>query len=281
MLAHLVGQYRRGSELAWRHRLDRHEITLDDGFCRGDEPLGLGQSLTWNRPPWVEPDAPLWFDVLFEDEDLLAVHKPSGLPTLPSGDFVEHTLLGLVRHRAPEAVPMHRLGRGTSGVVLFARTPGARTAVQAAWRAHAVRKTYRALVTGRPALDAFTVRVPIGLVPHPLVGEIFAAKPGGKPATSHVRVLERREKESVVEVVIETGRPHQIRIHLSAAGHPLVGDPLYAPGGQALDGAVPGDPGYLLHAASLQFRHPRTGADTIVCSPVPASLLALDAVRQG
>ena len=118
--------------------------------------LRAGQWLVWRRPPWQEPPVPLSFAVLYRDADLLAVAKPRGLPTLPNGGFLEHTLPARVRRLYPEAVPMHRLGRGTSGIVLFARTPAARREVAAAWRDGAVLKEYRALVVGRPERDAFT-----------------------------------------------------------------------------------------------------------------------------
>jgi len=217
--------------------------------------------------------------VLHEDELLLAVAKPRGLPTMPAGGlYLEHTLLAVVRRRAPGASPMHRLGRDTSGVVLFARTAAAAGTVQAAFRARRVTKVYRALCAGHPALDAFTVDAPIGEVDHPLLGTVHAAAAGGRQARSHVRVLERRGDVSappsaLVEVEIETGRPHQIRIHLAHAGHPLVGDPLFGPGGVPRPGtrALPGDPGYLLHAWRLELEHPGDGRRLVIeCAPPPA-----------
>lgn len=274
VLAHLTREYEHTSEADWQVRLHAGEVVLDDATSTGAETLRLGQWLTWNRPPWVEPEAPLSFDVLYEDADLLAVSKPSGLPTMAGGDFLEHTLLHLVRQRAPTADPMHRLGRGTSGIVLFALSDLARTVMQEAWRGRQVRKIYRALVDGSPPEDAFTIQTPIGLVAHPLVGEIFAATPKGKGATSHVRVLERRPATTLVEVVIETGRPHQIRIHLASVGFPLSGDPLYLAGGSARDTAVPGDLGYLLHAATLGFNHPRSGEELLIESAPPEVLRA-------
>jgi 23S rRNA pseudouridine1911/1915/1917 synthase len=103
---------------------------------------------------------------------------------------------------------------------------------------------------------------------------VHAADPAGKPAQSLVRVIERRPSGFLCDVSIKTGRPHQIRIHLAAAGHPLLGDPLYGAGGGIIPGtqAVPGDPGYLLHAAELRFRHPQDEREILICCPPPAAL---------
>jgi 23S rRNA pseudouridine1911/1915/1917 synthase len=211
--------------------------------------------------------------ILFEDAALLAVAKPSGLPTLPGGgDFLDHTLLALVRRRHPEASPMHRLGRGTSGLVLFAPTTGAAKPLQAAFREEGTRKVYRTLCTGNLEQTAFEITAPIGAIPYAPLGTLHAASAGGRPAQSRVTVVERREGATLVDVEIFTGRPHQIRIHLAWAGHPLVGDPLYGFGGIPLPGttAVPGDLGYLLHAHRLELAHPRTGARlNLTCQPPP------------
>ncbi len=227
----------------------------------------------WRRPAWEEPDAPLAYSIIYEDDDLLAVAKPCGLPTLPAGGFLEHTLLALVRKEHPEADPLHRLGRGTSGVVLFARTAQARSVICEAWRRNEVGKIYRGLATGCPAEDNFIVEAPIGPVPHPKIGTVYAACPNGKYALSRVSVLERRDGSSLLEIEIETGRPHQIRIHLAFAGHPLLGDRLYAAGGALNDPeTLPGDTGYLLHAQRLHFSHPATGLPFEIQCPPPLEL---------
>ncbi len=271
VLAWLSRRYRHSSEATWRTRIADGEVRLDGETVRAMDVLRPGQTLVWQRPPWEEPSVPLGFAVLHRDAHLLAVAKPRGLPALPNGGFLEHTLLFLVRRQYPESVPMHRLGRGTSGLVLFARTAGARRAVAAEWRAGRVEKEYLALVTGLPALAAFTVDAPIGLVPHPRLGQVHAASPEGRPAVSHVRVLAARDGQALVAVTILTGRPHQIRIHLAAAGHPLVGDPLYVEGGvPGPDPGLPGEGGYRLHAHRLVLAHPATGQRIeLECAPPP------------
>jgi 23S rRNA pseudouridine1911/1915/1917 synthase len=273
VLSHLATRYPRATEAEWRERIEAGQVRIEDRIASGNETLLAGQRLIWARPPWREPDVPLATAILFEDDALLAVAKPSGLPTLPGGgDFLEHTLLALVRRRHPEASPMHRLGRGTSGLVLFAPTAGVAKPLQAVFREPGTSKVYRTLCTGHPDQAAFEITAPIGEIPYPPLGTLHAASAGGRPSQSRVTVLERREGATLVDVEILTGRPHQIRIHLAFAGHPLVGDPLYGPGGTPLPEtmAVPGDMGYLLHAHRLELAHPRSGARlNLICQPPP------------
>lgn len=272
LLDYLAQRYRHATREAWSARIAAGQVLVDGRPVAEDCTLRRGRELVWRRPPWVEPEAPGSFAIIYEDADLLAVDKPAGLPTLPGADFLEATLLYRVRAYAPDAAPLHRLGRWTSGLVLCARTPQARATLIGQWTTRAVSKRYRALAAGSPAWDEHTIAVPIGPVTHAVLGSLHAATPGGKSARSHVRVLERREDASLCDVHIATGRPHQIRIHLAAAGHPLLGDPLYVAGGGPAPGtrALPGDPGYQLHAAELRLTHPRTGHElTITCEPPP------------
>jgi len=274
LIDYLSSRYRHSTAAEWRERIEAGRVRLDGRPTGPDRNLRRGQTLVWHRPPWSEPEAPGRFEILLEDRDLLAVDKPSGLPTLPGGGFLRSTLLNLVRAHAPDASPLHRLGRFTSGIVLFGRTRRARADLTAQWRSEEVRKRYRALASGTPAFERFCVSIPIGPVPHAVLGTVHGARPDGRRASTRVEVLERRGDAFLCDVRIATGRPHQIRIHLAAAGHPLLGDPLYASGGRPLPGtrALPGDPGYGLHAAELTFRHPRTGRTISIESPPPPHL---------
>ncbi len=271
LLAHLASLYPHTTPQAWQQNLNNGEVTLNGITATGSETLASGQTLVWNRPPWIEPDAPQHFELLFDDPHLLAVNKPSGLPTLPGAGFMENTLLRLVQKQFPSANPVHRLGRATSGIVLFAKTPQAAAHLTANWNTPQVQKIYRALSQNVAEQDAYEILTPIGLVPHPRLGSVWAANPGGKPAKSWAKVIARSPGVTTFEVSLYSGRPHQIRIHLASIGHPLVGDPLYGPTGQPLENlpGLPGDGGYLLHAQFLNFQHPITAAQIHLEAPLP------------
>jgi 23S rRNA pseudouridine1911/1915/1917 synthase len=272
LLSHLASLYSHSTAQVWQQNLKNGEVTLNGVPATGSESVISGQTLVWNRPPWIEPDAPQHFEVLLDDSYLLAVNKPSGLPTLPGGGYLENTLLRLVQKKFPSANPVHRLGRGTSGIVLFAKTPQAAANLEAIWNTPKVRKIYRALAQNVAEQETYEILTPIGLVPHPRLGSVWAASPNGKPAKSLARVIARSASATTFEVSLYSGRPHQIRIHLASIGHPLVGDPLYGFGGQPLEDlpGLPGDGGYLLHAQFLNFEHPISGEEIHLEAALPS-----------
>jgi 23S rRNA pseudouridine1911/1915/1917 synthase len=172
------------------------------------------------------------------------------------------------------------LGRATTGIVLFAKTAQAASKLGANWNTPRIQKIYRALAQGIAQHDAYEILTPIGLVPHPRIGMVWAANPSGKSSKSLAKVISRAPSSTAssstassrtassrtpgtttFEVSLNSGRPHQIRIHLASIGHPLVGDPLYGLSGQPLENlpGLPGDGGYFLHARFLKFHHPITG----------------------
>lgn len=287
-LTYYADRYRHSSREEWAQRLEAGQIYRNGAVIRADVALVAGDRLEYHRPPWAEPQVPLAFEVIYEDADLLVMVKPSGLPVLPGGPFLTHTLLHQLQRRYPThtPVPIHRLGRGTSGLMLLARSPLARSVLshqlrqdtataQDANAPHHIVKTYRALVAPGQLPDTFTLTIPIGPVDHPWLGQVYAATPQGRFALSQGRVIQRSPVANLVEITIRTGRPHQIRIHLAAAGYPLLGDPLYGlggqpnltniPAGQAIP--VPGDLGYWLQAHRLTFTHPRTQAPMAFTCP--------------
>ncbi|CAC07917.1 putative protein [Arabidopsis thaliana] len=301
--------------LGWIQRIQNGQIQIDGEVVKDPNTLlRSGSKLVYSRLPWKEPDTPYSLEVLYEDDDLIALNKPSGLQVLPGGLFQQRTVLTQLQwcfgkndsyigsRESPHPVPVHRLGRGTSGILLCAKTKLAKTKLAAYFAegtslvgsgnldqecgtGRKLSKIYRALADGiveedeaRPFLLFVVIKQPIGVVRYPGVAQgLYVASPEGKPAFSKVFVLERdREKNcSLVKVEIQSGRPHQIRIHLAYMGHPLVGDPLYVAGGQpkcfdpdlvddaaafAEDGgyrrpnqAVPGDCGYHLHAHQVEL----------------------------
>lgn len=291
VLAYYTQQYRHSTAAEWEARIQAGQITVNGHPTTANAVLQPGQQLAYHRPPWDEPTVPLAFQVLYKDDDVLAVAKPAGLPMMPGAGFLEHTLLWQVQQRFPDPqpVPLHRLGRGTSGLVLWARSPLARRTLSHLWRITSanptaanplLQKTYRARIAALPACETWQPKIletPIGPVPHPWLGTIYAATPQGKPARSEACVVRRASDHTLLDVAIRTGRPHQIRIHLAAAGYPLLGDPLYAVGGVPKPmteetAAVPGDCGYWLHAHRLSLPHPRTGDRLDLCAPPPPEL---------
>ena len=272
-------RYHHSSREVWRSRIEAGQIHLNGKIVTPDTRLKAGQELTYRRLPWYEPNVSLNIKSLYEDEDLWAIAKPSGLPVLPGGGFLNHTLLHQLQLKYPseKPTPIHRLGRGTSGVILVARSPLARSHLSQQLRDHKMTKIYRALigVGDRPSAipDQFTIDTPIGKVPHPTLGYVYGASDTGKFAHSNCQVVERRSDSTLLDVSILTGRPHQIRIHLAAYGYPLLGDPLYGVGGVPFgEAGLPGDCGYWLHAHRLGFTHPRTGEWMEITAPTPIIL---------
>lgn len=271
-LAYLSNAFSHSTEQEWRGRLEGGEIELDERPASGAELLEAGSVLIWNRPGWLEEATPQEYGLIYEDEYLLVVNKPSGLPTLPGAGFYLNTLVNLVREDFAEAKPLHRLGRATSGLVMLARNREIAAALHRRWSS--VQKQYVALGS-LVAVDVhYDIQAPIGELAHPRLGKVFAASASGKPARSVARTLCRRTDSTLFEVDLHTGRAHQIRIHLAYIGHPLVGDPLYAVGGIPKHDhpGLPGDAGYWLHAKRLAFEHPITGQPLVLEAPPPAIL---------
>lgn len=276
VLDYYTEKYLHSGREQWQAKIEQGQILLDGQAVTQQTTLKAGQTLTYHRLPWQEPTVPLDFEVLYEDEDLWAIAKPSGLPVLPGGDCLAHTLLHQLRRRYPQEtpVPVHRLGRATSGLMLIAKSQAAREGLSAQFRERSLSKIYRALIGPTDLPDHFTCDYPIGKVPYAPMGYLYAHAPNGLAAYSECHILRRDLDSTLVEVSISTGRAHQIRIHLAAAGYPLLGDPLYAAGGlPTADGtAIPSDGGYWLHSHRVRFAHPRTGKTLSITAEPPAVL---------
>lgn len=256
--AYLSGRYRHSTPEQWRAHIDAGRVTVDERVVRGVFRLEHGHVLAFHREPWEEPCAPLDVPVLYDRDGVVVVFKPAGLPTMPGGGFLEHTLVHQLTQTLGDVAPMHRLGRWTSGAVLCARGRSVAASLTQQFQERTLGKRYRALATGEPSWTDRQITTAIGPVPYPPLGTVHAVCATGRRAVSSVHVIHQDPQRFLADVRIETGRPHQIRIHLASIGHPLVGDPLYGADGLPIPGgsAVPGDPGYHLHSAELSFTHP-------------------------
>ena len=257
----LANRYRHSSSATWQQRLASGEITLNGFACPDDVEVKTGDWIRWQRPPWVEAPVPDQWEVIHDDGDLLVVNKPSGLPVMPGGGFLCHTLTALLQPSG--AKPVHRLGRFTSGLQVCARRPETRAKLSAQLRSHGeIRKTYQALTERIPNLEVgqrLIISSDIVERQHPLLGWIWGPEPSIEErfrrrlsAHSEVELLERRTDGDFVAVTIKTGRPHQIRIHLCQINAQLKGDPLYLKDQSISPTSTPGDGGYSLHAWKLE-----------------------------
>jgi 23S rRNA pseudouridine1911/1915/1917 synthase len=260
----------------------------DGSRRRPSEIVKAGEVVLLVRERFVEPHVPLHFEVLLDDGAVLAVDKPAGLPMHPTATYHKHTLSHLLRERYGAGdgfVPAiaHRLDRETSGVVLCGRTREAERTLKMAFEAHRMQKTYLAIVRGELEQDSLRIDVPMASVREGL-HVLMEAREDGLPAETEVRVLERRGGFSLVELHPRTGRQHQLRVHLSVIGHPIVGDKLYGPEREApfleyiATGMTPqlharlGHERHALHAHGVTFMHPQSGELTTVHAPLAADL---------
>ena len=218
-------------------------------------------------------DIPL--TVLYEDDDMVAIDKPSGMVVHAGAGVRSGTLVNALVHRFASLSTaggdlrpgiVHRLDRYTSGVLLVAKTDAAHRSLAEQFAGRRVQKIYIALVHGVVKADHGRIEKPIARDPNARV-RMTARLPQGRRAWSEYRVLRRFDKFTLLDVRIGTGRTHQIRVHLSSIGHPVVGDRLYGAPVQALGR-------YFLHAARVRFEQPSTGEEVEVSSPLPPELEA-------
>lgn len=228
-------------------------------------------------------------DVVYEDDHILVINKPAGLVVHPAAGNWHGTLLNglLYRHpelaRVPRAGIVHRLDKETSGLMVVAKTIPAQTELVRQLQARTVSRIYRAVADGVVPFDG-TIDANIGRDPHNRL-RMAVAKFGGKPAITHLRVLQRFASHSYIECRLETGRTHQIRVHMREARHPLAGDPLYGNTRHAMTDevavAVKALGRQALHAFRLSLKHPATGETMSWEAPMPDDMRHLLAILRG
>lgn len=224
-------------------------------------------------------------EILYRDADIIAVNKPVGVAAHPTLGWEGPDVVGGLQAMGftlPDAGPperkgiVQRLDVGTSGVMIVAASVPAYSALKRAFKERTVDKTYHALVQGLPDPIVGTIDAPIGR--HPSAGWKFAVTQDGRPSVTHYEVAEAFRRASLLKIHLETGRTHQIRVHMSSIGHPCVGDPMY--GSDPNLARELGLKRQWLHATSLGFVHPRTGEYMEVTSDYPEDLrAALDTIR--
>lgn len=201
---------------------------------------------------YAPPDTPL--DLLHADHEILVVNKPAGLLSVPGkGAGLADCLIARLEVAYPQVLLVHRLDRDTSGVMVFALTPHAQRHLGLQFEKRHTKKTYLARVAGRLARKTGTIDLPL-VVDWPNRPLQKVDHQAGKPALTEWRVMQASDTESRVQLYPRTGRSHQLRVHMLALGHPILGDPLYAP--ETADAY----PRMMLHALELRFRHPDGGA---------------------
>jgi 23S rRNA pseudouridine1911/1915/1917 synthase len=220
---------------------------------------------------------PIPLDVLYEDNDLLIINKPAGLVVHPAPGHYDDTLVNALVARYPELQAregdlrpgiVHRLDRDTSGLLIVARNIHTQTALMELMKRHEIEKRYLALVEGVIGLDQGSIEAPIGRDPRHRQQMAITAT-GSREALTHFRVLRRYAHHTLLLLQLETGRTHQIRVHLKAIGHPVVGDPVYNSGHSRKDIRLQRQ---FLHAYQLRFPHPTSGKLVEFEAPLPTEL---------
>ncbi len=258
--------------------LIRRGRVLVDGLpaLKSGQKLKTGQEIILEIPPperttVVSEDIPL--DVAYEDEDLIVVNKPQGMVVHPSKGHQGGTLVNALLHHCRNLSGingvlrpgiLHRLDKDTSGLLVAAKTDAAHLGLAEQLKKRLVIREYLALAYGRPSAGRGTIDAPLGR--HPRERKKMAVSPGARKAVTHYCLLEEFPGVSLLRLRLETGRTHQIRVHLAYMGHPVLGDPVYGRRREKFD-----LPGQALHACCLGFTHPRTGQALKFTAEPPAA----------
>lgn len=285
VLAELFPEYSRSRLAEW---IKSGDALLDGRQARPRDPVRGGETVTLIAAQEIqtrsEPED-IALDILHEDADVFVLNKPAGLVVHPGAGNPAGTLVNALLHRdpalamLPRAGIVHRLDKDTSGVMVVARTLPAHTALVEQLSAREVHRQYLAVVVGA-LVSGGTVNAPIDRHPRDRLRQ--AVREDGREAVTHYRLRERFRAHTLLECRLETGRTHQIRVHMAHIKHPIVGDPLYGgplklPKGATAEliEALRGFRRQALHAETLEFAHPASGEPIRCSAPVPADMLAL------
>lgn len=243
--------------------------------------LSGGETVTVDVPQLREtalPPQDIPLDVVYEDDDVIVVNKPTGLVVHPAPGHPDGTLVNALLHHCGDSLSgiggekrpgiVHRIDRDTSGLIIAAKNDTAHLALSAQLKDHSLSRTYECLVTGNMKQDSGTVDAPIGR--SSADRKKMAVVPTGRRAVTHWEVVARYPGVTHLRCRLETGRTHQIRVHMAYIGHPILGDTVYG-----AKKPVPGLTGQCLHATGLRFVHPRTGEPVELHCPLPPEFTAM------
>ncbi len=251
----------------------RGDVRVNGNIVKASHPLEADDVLHYDvadREPLVATPEAIELPILYEDDDLIVLDKPAGMVTHPahgatSGTLVNALLahIGTLPGEPLRPGLVHRLDRDTSGLLVVAKTGDALSALGIAMKARQIQREYLGLVQGVPQYAQGRIDGPIGRDPHNRLK--YAIVADGKAAVTHYTIREAFKKHAELSFRLETGRTHQIRVHMSGMGHPIVNDPVYG-----REEARFGLPGQALHAWKLSFEHPRTQEQMLFEAPPPA-----------
>ncbi|MFQ5946162.1 MAG: RluA family pseudouridine synthase [Anaerolineae bacterium] len=272
------------SRTRWQELIREGRVLVDGRRSKSSAAIEAGARVQI-RLPAAEPDRlaaeSIPLEVVYEDDDLIVVDKPAGMVVHPGPGHQAGTLLNALLARYPDLGAqgserpgiVHRLDKGTSGLIIFSRHPAARDYLQAQFKRRQVEKVYLSLVDGRLQPRRGIIDAPLGR--DPARRTRMSVMPGGRPAQTEYRVLEDLGSHTYLEARPLTGRTHQVRVHLAFAGHPVAGDRIYGRRKRGLDLDRP-----FLHAHRLAFRRPSDGGRLDAESPLPEDLRSvLEALR--
>ena len=286
-LAEMFPEYSRSRLAEW---IKAGDALLDGQPVRPRDPVRGGEAVAVNLRTRVETHSEaedIALDVRYQDADVLVIDKPAGLVVHPGAGNPRGTMVNALLHldpslaELPRAGIVHRLDKDTSGLMVVARSLRAHSSLIEQLSGREVHRQYLAVVVG-PMIAGGTVDAPIGRHPTDRIRQAVVKEGQGKQAVTHYRVRERFRAHTLVECRLETGRTHQIRVHMAYAKHPLIGDPLYGGSFKLPKAATPelvealrGFRRQALHAEKLSFRHPVSGEAVTTESPMPDDMQAL------